>query len=146
MAAVIAEATAEANQDQFFGISFEQLQDVEDAYEDNEPDIVCSAHVYDIDKDILCSAHIIDTGATDNIHPSDVKLSNYPNPYRDFELIMNHTGQRINNKTDVYTVNSFRLVLLLSNIIDCLYGGLGGREGNVSRLNHGQTLDILSRV
>jgi hypothetical protein len=105
MAAVIAEATAEANQDQFFGVSFEQLQDVEDAYEDNEPDVVCSAHIADIDKDIICGAHIIDTGAADNIHPANIKRREYPNPHREFELIMYHTGQRINNKTDVYTVN-----------------------------------------
>jgi hypothetical protein len=105
MAAVIAEATAEANQDQFFGISFEQLQDVEDAYEDNEPDVVCSAHVSDVDNDIICGAHIIDTGATENIHPSNIKRSEYPNPHRNFELIMYHTGQRVNNKTDVYTIN-----------------------------------------
>jgi hypothetical protein len=40
MAMVIAEATADAEEDQFIGASFAQLQDVEDVYEDDEPDIV----------------------------------------------------------------------------------------------------------
>ncbi|OEU10829.1 hypothetical protein FRACYDRAFT_246701 [Fragilariopsis cylindrus CCMP1102] len=47
MATVIAEATKEADDDQFFGASFAQLQDVDDIYDDNEPDFVTCAHVVD---------------------------------------------------------------------------------------------------
>ena len=45
MATVIAEATKEADNDRFFGASFAQLQDVDDIYDDNEPDFVTCAHV-----------------------------------------------------------------------------------------------------
>ena len=47
MATVIAEATKEADEDRFFGASFAQLQDVDDIYDDNEPDFVTCAHVVD---------------------------------------------------------------------------------------------------
>jgi hypothetical protein len=47
MASVINEATTEADEDIFIGASFAQLQEVDDVYEDNEPDIVCCAHVVD---------------------------------------------------------------------------------------------------
>jgi hypothetical protein len=45
MATVIAEATKEADNDRFFGASFAQLQDVDDIYDDNEPDFVTCAHI-----------------------------------------------------------------------------------------------------
>jgi hypothetical protein len=45
MAAVIAEATGEADDDQFLEGNFTQLQDVDDVYDDDEPDIVICAHV-----------------------------------------------------------------------------------------------------
>jgi hypothetical protein len=48
MASVIAEATADIDEDQFIGASFAQLQDVDDVYKDNEPDLVCCAHIVDI--------------------------------------------------------------------------------------------------
>jgi hypothetical protein len=51
MAAIIAEATAETEMDQFVGASFALLQDVDDVYEDDEPDIVCCAHVVDPEND-----------------------------------------------------------------------------------------------
>jgi hypothetical protein len=86
MAAVIAEATMEAENEQFFGANFEQLQDVEDAFKIDEPDIV------------IC-AHIIDT--TEEIKDNNV----YPNHHHDFEMILYHTSQRINNVSDVYTVS-----------------------------------------
>jgi hypothetical protein len=95
MAAIIAEATTEANTEQFFGASFDQLQDVSDAYKADEPDVVCMAH-------------IIDTNINDDdvITPIDnTKRGEYPNPYRDFEMIIYHTSQRVNNKNDVYTIN-----------------------------------------
>ena len=45
MATVITEATKEADDHRFFGASFAQLQDVDDIYDDNEPDFVTCAHV-----------------------------------------------------------------------------------------------------
>jgi hypothetical protein len=51
MANVIAEASAAADENQLFGASFAQLQDVDDAYEDDEPDLVCYAHVVDPEDD-----------------------------------------------------------------------------------------------
>jgi hypothetical protein len=59
MAAIVAEATAEENSDLFFGASFAQLQDVADAYEDNEPDIVVSAPVVD-NNDAADPEHVPD--------------------------------------------------------------------------------------
>jgi hypothetical protein len=41
MAVIIAEATAETELNHFIGASFAQLHDVDDVYEDDEPDIVC---------------------------------------------------------------------------------------------------------
>jgi hypothetical protein len=43
MASIINEATANVDDDQFLGASFAHLQEVDDVYEDNEPDIVCCA-------------------------------------------------------------------------------------------------------
>jgi hypothetical protein len=94
MAAIIAEATAEAEEDHFIGASFEQLQDVEDAYLDNEPDLVCCAHVLDTDDDV----------EDINIPPTQ-HGSEYPNHHRDFELILYNTSQRVNNVSDVFIVN-----------------------------------------
>jgi hypothetical protein len=47
MASVIAEASAESEGDQFLGVSFAQLKEGDDVYEDNEPDLVCYAHIID---------------------------------------------------------------------------------------------------
>jgi hypothetical protein len=47
MAAVIADAAADDNEDQFIGANFAQLQDVDDVYEDDEPDLVCYVHIVD---------------------------------------------------------------------------------------------------
>jgi hypothetical protein len=50
MASIINEAMADADEDQFIVASFAQLQDVDDVYENDEPDIVCCAHVaYELD-------------------------------------------------------------------------------------------------
>jgi hypothetical protein len=114
MATIIAEATADEGEDQFFGASFDQLQEVEDAYEADEPDVVCSTHVIDDEPDIVCGAHIIDVEPSSkdvpipNVSSKDVPIPNerrYPNPHRDFEMILYHTAQRVSNKRDVFTVN-----------------------------------------
>jgi hypothetical protein len=94
MAAIIAEATADADCDQFIGASFGQLQDVEDAYENNEPDLVCCAHVIDYGNDVDCI-----NNALYEIN------SSYPNHHHDFEMILYHTSQRVNNVSDVFIVN-----------------------------------------
>jgi hypothetical protein len=49
MASIIAEATADNDNDHFIGASFTQLQDVSDVYEDDEPDLVVCAHIIDYD-------------------------------------------------------------------------------------------------
>jgi hypothetical protein len=51
MASVINKATAEVDEDIFIGASFAQLQEDDDVYEDNEPDVVCCAHVVDLKND-----------------------------------------------------------------------------------------------
>jgi hypothetical protein len=84
MASIIAEATIEANDDQFIGASFAQLQDVDDVYEDDEPDLVICAH-------IINSEPIKE-------EPSIPQAQQYPNPHRDFELIVYHTAHRVNNR------------------------------------------------
>jgi hypothetical protein len=91
MAAIIAEATTSVEDDHFFGASFPKLQEVEDAYASDEPDIVCGAHIVE--------------QSNDNDDTPDIPVINYPNHMKDFELIMYHTAQRINNKRDVYTIN-----------------------------------------
>ena len=47
MASIISEATAEADEEMFIGASFAGLQDADEAYDDNEPDLLCFAHVVD---------------------------------------------------------------------------------------------------
>jgi hypothetical protein len=93
MASIIAEATEDADKDQFLGSSFAQLQDVDDAYEDNEPDIVCCAHV-------------IDDAINEHNNEDDPHGDNgCNNPDESFDMILYHTSQRINNKGDVRIVH-----------------------------------------
>jgi hypothetical protein len=94
MAAVIAEATAKADKDQFLGGSFTQLQDVDDVFDDDEPDIVVCAHVINTNH--------LDYGYTHGNNPSS---NGYPNPHRDFELILYHTSQRVHNRGNVLVVH-----------------------------------------
>jgi hypothetical protein len=88
MAAIIAEATVDSEEDQFFGASFEQLQEVTDAYEDDEPDLVCYAHV-------------IDNAVDENNNAAN----GCDDPDESFDMILYHTSQRINNKGDVRIVH-----------------------------------------
>jgi hypothetical protein len=89
MAAIIAEATAEDNEDQFFGVNFEKLQEVGDAYAKDEPDNVCCAHVID---------------TTERVTDSSAKIEDLDHQHG-FELIIYHTAQRVNNQSDVFVVN-----------------------------------------
>jgi hypothetical protein len=95
MAAVIAEASAESEEDQFLGATFAQMQEVDDVYEDNEPDLVCYAHI--IDNNIVDdNPPIVRAPPVDNI---------YHNTDRDFDLIMYHTSQRVNNRGNVHVIH-----------------------------------------
>jgi hypothetical protein len=93
MAAIIAEATQDADEDQFIGSSFAQLQDVDDVYQDDEPDLVCYAHV-------------IDNAIDDNNNGDNARNGNgCRNPDQYFDLIFYHISQRINNKSDVRIIH-----------------------------------------
>jgi hypothetical protein len=65
------------------------LQVVDDVYEDDEPDLVICAHI--IDSEPLQEKE-------DSPLPS---IQQYPNPHRDFELIVYHTAHRVNNRSIV---------------------------------------------
>ena len=117
MATVIAEATAEYAEDDFFGASFAGLQDADDVYEDNEPDLVCYTHMGDpiepIKSAATCLAHVVDRAANANgnsdeessseesneiRNPSTIRKSPYViNHKHDFETVVYLTAQRVNN-------------------------------------------------
>jgi hypothetical protein len=104
MASIIAEATTDANEDQFTGASFGQLQEVDDVYTEDEPDVVCYAHIIDNTND--AGQNNPDLSQNDNNHPpSNLKA----NPHRDFDLIMNEISQRVNNRGDVHIIHYDRL-------------------------------------
>jgi hypothetical protein len=113
MAAIIAEATADADDELFFGANFEQLQEVEDAYEKDEPDIVCCAHVVDNNNDVDDEADFISNANNsaeennDRIRRRGANITPHPDPVKDFELSIYHTAQRVllNSTTNVYVFN-----------------------------------------
>jgi hypothetical protein len=110
MATVIAEAAADAEEDQCIGASFAQLQDVEDVYEDDEPDIVCYAHIVDtsdvLDFDGRDEPEFVTTANTnaeehnEKIREHVVTMSSCPHSddIKDFELMIYHTAQRVLKK------------------------------------------------
>jgi hypothetical protein len=83
MAAIIAEASVNSEEDQFFGASFTQLQEVDDVYEDNGPDLVCYAHVID--------NNVVDDNPPVARAPSITNENR--NPDHAFDLILYHTSQ-----------------------------------------------------
>jgi hypothetical protein len=100
MATVIAEATADADEDQFIGGGFAQLQDVNDAYENDEPDIVCCAHVVDLedDKGADIPDFVTDANSTAEEHNEKIKrrsvtVTKHSDFIKDFELMIYHTAQ-----------------------------------------------------
>jgi hypothetical protein len=102
MAAIIAEATAETELDQFVGASFALLQDVDDVYEDNEPDIVCYAHVVDHKNDKGIDIPDFVTDANNNAEEQNNKIisrtatiTKHSDFLKDFELMVYHTAQRV---------------------------------------------------
>jgi hypothetical protein len=105
MAAVIAEATADTDNNQFIGASFAQLQDVDDAYEDNKPDLVYCAHIVDTtnDNDVDVPDFVMDANITAEEHNEMVRtrtatITRHENFLNDFELMIYHTAHRAMHK------------------------------------------------
>jgi hypothetical protein len=91
MASVINEATANADSNQFMGASFAQLQDVDDVYEDDEPNIVCYAHVVDLEDDkgvdvpdFVADANINAEDNNKRIKARNVTITKHSDFIRDF--------------------------------------------------------------
>jgi hypothetical protein len=106
MAAVIAEATTEADDDQFFGASFAQLQDVDDAYDDDEPDLVCCAHIVDLANDngvdvpdFVMDANIKAEEHNEMVRNRTATITRHENFLKDFELMIYHTAHRVMHKS-----------------------------------------------
>jgi hypothetical protein len=112
MASIINEATAGADEDQFIGASFSQLQDVDDVYEDDEPDIVCCAHVvYELDNEGDKPIFLTEANNNAELHNEKTRsnratITRESDPIKDFELMIYHTAQRVLHK-DSQTVGIF---------------------------------------
>jgi hypothetical protein len=104
MASVISEASLDTDNDQFIGASFAQLQDVDDVYEDDEPDIVCYAHVaYELDDKE--DEPVFVTEANNNAEVRNERIISHrasitkeSDPVKDFGLMVYHTSQRVLHK------------------------------------------------
>jgi hypothetical protein len=101
MASIIEEAAAD-DDDHFIGASFSQLQDVDDVYEDNEPDIVCCAHVVDFENDngvdipdFVSDANTKAEEHNKRITARAVTISVQSDFLKDFELMIYHAAQRV---------------------------------------------------
>jgi hypothetical protein len=95
MATIIAEAITETELDQFVGASFALLQDVNDVYEDDEPDIVCYAHVVDHEDnkgidipDFVTDANNNAEERNDKIISRTVTITKHSDFLKDFELMV----------------------------------------------------------
>jgi hypothetical protein len=106
MASVIAEATASADENQFIGVGFAQLQEVDDAYDDNEPSLVCCAHVvdtldgYELDDEGIEPLFVSKANNNAEEHNKRIlarstTIDIHPNHAKDFELMIYHTSQRV---------------------------------------------------
>jgi hypothetical protein len=99
MASVISEATLEANNDQFIGASFAQLQDVDD-----EPDIVCYAHVaYELDDEGDEPIFVTEANNNAEVHNEMIRANcatytGESDPTNDFELMIYHMAHRVLHK------------------------------------------------
>jgi hypothetical protein len=128
MAAIIEEATANADDDQFIGASFAQLQDVDDVYEDNEPDIVCCAHVVDFEDDNGVDTPEFVSDANNNAEENNkrirsraVTITIQSDFLKDFELMVYHAAQRIMHSSH-RTVGIVHYVAGRPDIISHTYG------------------------
>jgi hypothetical protein len=106
MASVIAEATAYVDEDQFLGPSFAQLQEVDAVYEDNEPDLVCCAHIVDManDNDNDVPYFVLDANIKAGEHNEMVwtrtaTITRHENFLNDFKLMIYHTAHRVMHKS-----------------------------------------------
>jgi hypothetical protein len=128
MASVINEATTEADDDIFIGASFAQLQEVDDVYEDNEPDIVCCAHVVDLENvnGVDVPEFVMDANNNAEEHNRMVS-THYTNTdtsshfLKDFELMVYHTAQRVMHKRST-NVSIFHYVPGRPELISHEYG------------------------
>jgi hypothetical protein len=104
MASVISKATLNVDNDQFIGASLAQLQDVDDVYEDDEPDIVCYTHVaYELDDEEDEPIFVTEANNNAEVHNERilsrrVSISKESDPVKDFELMIYHTSQRVLHK------------------------------------------------
>jgi hypothetical protein len=104
MVSVISEATFEANNDRFIGASFAQLQDVDDVYKDDEPDIVCYAHVaYELDDEGCEPIFVTEANNNAEVHNERIRANRATytgesDPTNDFELMIYHTAHRVLHK------------------------------------------------
>jgi hypothetical protein len=127
MASVINEATANADEDQFIGASFAQLQDVDDVYEDDEPDVVCCAHVaYELDDEGDEPIFVTEANNNAELHNERVRsnratITRESDPTKDFELMLYHTSQRVLHK-DSQTVGIFHYEPGRPDFISHTYG------------------------
>jgi hypothetical protein len=102
MASVIAEAMADDDEDHFIGASFAQLQEVDDVYENDRPDLVCCAHVVDLEDDkgvdvpdFVTDANNIAEEQNENVRPRTATITKHSDFLKDFELMVYHTAQTI---------------------------------------------------
>jgi hypothetical protein len=112
----------------FLNASFEQLQDVEDGYEDNEPDVVCCAHIVDLENDngVDVPEFVMDANNNGEEHNRRVsthctttnKRSHF---IKDFELMVYHTAQQVMHKRST-TVNIFHYAPGCPELISHEYG------------------------
>jgi hypothetical protein len=128
MANVIAEASIAAEADQFFGASFAGLQDVDDVYEDDEPDLVCYAHVVDPENDngidvpdFVADANDIAEAQNDRIRSRIVTITRQSDFLKDFELMIYHTAHRVMHKSSS-DVSIFHYVPGRADLISHKYG------------------------
>jgi hypothetical protein len=128
MASIINEATANANNDQFIGASFAQLQEVEDVYKDNEPDVVCCAHIVDLENDNGIDVPEFVMDANNNAEEHNKRVSTHCTTtdkrshfIKDFELMIYHTAQRVMHKRST-TVNIYHYAPGRPDLISHEYG------------------------
>jgi hypothetical protein len=128
MASIIAEATADDDEDHFIGASFALLQEVDDAYEDDEPDLVCCAHVVDPEDDkgvdvpdFVTDANNLAQEQNKRIASRTATITKHSDFLKDFELMVYHTAQRIMHKSS-QTVGIFHYAPGRPELISHTYG------------------------
>jgi hypothetical protein len=128
MASVIAKATADIDEDQFIGASFPQLQDVDDLYEENEPDLVCCAHIVDMTNDngVDIPDFVMDTNIKAEEHNEMARtrtatITRHEDFLNDFELMIYHTANRVMHKSN-WNVGIFHFKPGSPELISHTYG------------------------